>query len=596
MPTYTKETALYDTGAIQTGIDGAAQTATNYISIDPTDGIRISDANPSTSTTYQRQTSSKTEFVVGGVSRAEISGNGARFGKAYVSGATDNESHLELDYRSLRLVDKEGNEFFEIEDLRENNNTAEIVDTFIGDGSTKIFEFSLPASNTSYTVSVSDSSGGNVTKNTRNVTFATAPTSGETITVTYLTTSWLAKAYTLGTRGTGNVGAFSVAEGRDVVASGAFSHAEGDSTAATSFYAHAEGILSSSNNDGAHAEGNHTTAEGLYSHAEGSRSVANGPYSHAEGFNSTAYSYSHSEGDTTEASGIASHAEGYRTKTKHGLSSTPQGAHAEGYYSEASEGAAHAEGMYTKASDRGAHAEGYYSEANNLYAHAQNCRTIANYYSQTTIGKYNSNQSDTAFEIGNGTSNDARSNAATIDWNGNYIGQAMAGIIQMFAGATPPTGWLVCDGSAISRTTYATLFAAIGTTWGAGDGSTTFNIPDLRGRAPIGAGTGSGLTARTLGGKLGEETHVLTAGETGLRAHTHAFTQPTVKVKYSKAVASGSATNHIDGSSSSSTAAPMEVTGGAVGAVTGGEKSGSAHNNMQPSAVVNFIICTGKTS
>ena len=220
-----------------------------------------------------------------------------------------------------------------------------------------------------------------------------------------------------------------------------------------------------------------------------------------------------------------------------------------------------------------------------------------------------------ASKITSGLFNDARIpslNPSKI--NGTAVTfTAMAGIIQMFAGATPPTGWLVCDGSAISRTTYATLFAAIGTTWGSGDGSTTFNVPDLRGRMPMGAGTGSGLTARTLGNTLGTETHnhggnsgevTLSAAQSGLPAHTHAFTQPTVKVKYSKAVASGSATNHIDGSSSSSTAAPMEVSGGAVGAVTGGAKAASsAHKhtissnaNIPPAAVINFIICTGKTS
>lgn len=83
---------------------------------------------------------------------------------------------------------------------------------------------------------------------------------------------------------------------------------------------------------------------------------------------------------------------------------------------------------------------------------------------QTAIGKYNANDSNNAFEIGNGTSNSARSNALTVDWDGNIMAQAMAGIIQMFAGATPPIGWLECDGSAISRDTYATLFAVIGTT------------------------------------------------------------------------------------------------------------------------------------
>jgi microcystin-dependent protein len=72
---------------------------------------------------------------------------------------------------------------------------------------------------------------------------------------------------------------------------------------------------------------------------------------------------------------------------------------------------------------------------------------------------------------------------------------AKAGFIQEYAGTTAPTGWKICDGSAISRTTYSQLFANIGTTWGTGDGSTTFNIPDMRGVFAKGAGT----TSRTLG-------------------------------------------------------------------------------------------------
>lgn len=64
-----------------------------------------------------------------------------------------------------------------------------------------------------------------------------------------------------------------------------------------------------------------------------------------------------------------------------------------------------------------------------------------------------------------------------------------AGVVAMFAGATAPTGFLMCDGAAVSRTTYATLFGVIGVTYGAGNGSTTFNVPDLRNRFPVGKGT-----------------------------------------------------------------------------------------------------------
>lgn len=66
-----------------------------------------------------------------------------------------------------------------------------------------------------------------------------------------------------------------------------------------------------------------------------------------------------------------------------------------------------------------------------------------------------------------------------------------AGATMQYAGASAPAGWLLCSGQAVSRTTYAGLFAAIGSAFGAGDGSTTFNLPDLRGRSPLGSGTGT---------------------------------------------------------------------------------------------------------
>jgi hypothetical protein len=78
-----------------------------------------------------------------------------------------------------------------------------------------------------------------------------------------------------------------------------------------------------------------------------------------------------------------------------------------------------------------------------------------------------------------------------------------AGIVSLFGGSAAPTGWLICDGSAISRTTYSILFAAVGTTYGAGDGSTTFNLPDLRGRVPVGLASGGATNVATLGNNDG---------------------------------------------------------------------------------------------
>ena len=93
------------------------------------------------------------------------------------------------------------------------------------------------------------------------------------------------------------------------------------------------------------------------------------------------------------------------------------------------------------------------------------------------------------------------------------------GTTMWFGGSVVPSGWVECDGSAKSRSTFAALFAAIGTTFGVGDGSTTFNVPDFRGRSPIGIGTGVGLSARTANQQVGEETHILTVAE--LPTHTH---------------------------------------------------------------------------
>lgn len=109
--------------------------------------------------------------------------------------------------------------------------------------------------------------------------------------------------------------------------------------------------------------------------------------------------------------------------------------------------------------------------------------------------------------------------------NTNYFtnrgkGQTPAGIIAPYAGSTAPVGWLICDGSAISRTTYVKLFTAISTTFGNGDGSTTFNLPDLRGRFPLGRDSmGAGAAGRmpnhttTLAATGGEEMHVLTKAQ-----------------------------------------------------------------------------------
>jgi microcystin-dependent protein len=95
-----------------------------------------------------------------------------------------------------------------------------------------------------------------------------------------------------------------------------------------------------------------------------------------------------------------------------------------------------------------------------------------------------------------------------------------AGMMNDFAGTVAPIGWLLCDGSAVSRTTYATLFAAIGTTWGVGDGSTTFNLPDFRRAVAIGSGgSGTGIIGNATGNTGGTESHTL--GLQDIPEHSH---------------------------------------------------------------------------
>lgn len=86
------------------------------------------------------------------------------------------------------------------------------------------------------------------------------------------------------------------------------------------------------------------------------------------------------------------------------------------------------------------------------------------------------------------------------------------GVVMPYTGVSVPSGWLDANGAAVSRTTYAELFAVVGTTYGAGDGSSTFNLPDMRGRTPVGSGQGVGLTNRTLGTAFGAEAVTFSQG------------------------------------------------------------------------------------
>lgn len=200
-----------------------------------------------------------------------------------------------------------------------------------------------------------------------------------------------------------------------------------------------------------------------------------------------------------------------------------------------------------------------------------------------------------------------------------------AGIIMPFAGTVAPEGYLFCDGSAVSRTTYATLFGVIGTTFGAGDGSSTFNLPDLSGRVPLGVSQ-----SHALGTTGGSETVTLTESELPAHVHevpqhghadtitattpafSHSITQPVFQYNSPNGGAAGGAVSGPSASfNSANTATATRSTNVAVSAhdtvactMSGSVENagafdsnkvggGLSHNNMQPFIAMAYIICTG---
>ena len=149
----------------------------------------------------------------------------------------------------------------------------------------------------------------------------------------------------------------------------------------------------------------------------------------------------------------------------------------------------------------------------------------------------------------------------------------------------PPRGWALCDGQILPINQNQALFSLLGTTYG-GDGRTTFGLPDLRGRVPMGPRNGPGLSDRRLGEKGGTETNTLTASQ--LPAHTHPLLGHGAAGN-ANTVPGNSLSNDAGVSSAtySSVAPSAPIHAASIGNSTGG---GTAVNNVQPFLAVNFII------
>jgi microcystin-dependent protein len=183
-----------------------------------------------------------------------------------------------------------------------------------------------------------------------------------------------------------------------------------------------------------------------------------------------------------------------------------------------------------------------------------------------------------------------------------------SGALQPFAGSSAPSGWLLCFGQAVSRTGFSGLFATIGTTYGTGDGSTTFNLPDLRGRAIFGldnmggsaagrltgSNTGNITTPTTLGGTGGEENHTSLIAEMPSHTHTptvtdtgHSHTLGTGPfVSGSQIFLSNAASSIVENTLTTNVATTgISVSNANIG-------GGGSHNTTPPAMVVNWLIKT----
>ena len=155
------------------------------------------------------------------------------------------------------------------------------------------------------------------------------------------------------------------------------------------------------------------------------------------------------------------------------------------------------------------------------------------------------------------------------------------GEIRMFAGNFAPRGWILCQGQLLAISSNTALFSILGTTYG-GNGTSTFALPDLRSRVPVGVGQGPGLSDIVLGEVAGSETITLSAGQ--IPAHTHTVQMP--------ASTGAQTSNRPTGAYQASGNAYSSVADTTMAAATSASSGGNqAHSNLPPYLGMNYILC-----
>lgn len=158
--------------------------------------------------------------------------------------------------------------------------------------------------------------------------------------------------------------------------------------------------------------------------------------------------------------------------------------------------------------------------------------------------------------------------------------EPLLGSIILFGGNFEPRGWAFCNGQSLEIAQYSALYSLLGTTYG-GDGIVNFRLPDLRGRGPVHAGSGVGLSPRSPGEAFGGESVTVTTGQ--VASHNHDFVVATVPSAFDRGQGDMPARSQIHSETSGPTLSPKPLSITLT-------KGGQPHGNMPPSLCVNFII------